>query len=131
MVRMSVLADALKTIVNAEKRGIRQVLIRPASKVIVRFLRTMQKHGYINDFEVIDDHRSNKISVESFLLASTFQLEVLSKLPVTFSLHVSLDTSFSRQTLGSWITRRQDLAIWVEKSWGSSFNIKVTKKKKK
>ena len=61
---MSVLADALKTIVNAEKRGIRQVLIRPASKVIVRFLRTMQKHGYINDFEVIDDHRSNKIIVE-------------------------------------------------------------------
>ena len=61
---MSVLADALKTLVNAEKRGIRQVLIRPASKVILRFLRTMQKHGYINDFELIDDHRSNKIIVE-------------------------------------------------------------------
>lgn len=64
MVRMSVLADALKTIVNAEKRGIRQVLIRPCSKVIIRFLRTMQKHGYINDYEIIDDHRSNKIIVE-------------------------------------------------------------------
>lgn len=45
MVKTSVLNDALNAINNAEKAGRRQVLIRPSSKVIVKFLSVMQKHG--------------------------------------------------------------------------------------
>merc|ERR1712070_1054018 len=64
MVRMSVLNDALRSIFNAEKRGKRQVMVRPSSKVIVKFLQQMMKHGYIGEFEVVDDHRSSKIVIE-------------------------------------------------------------------
>ena len=45
MVRISVLNDALKNMYNAEKRGKRQVLIKPSSKVIIKFLTVMQKFG--------------------------------------------------------------------------------------
>merc|ERR1711916_89978 len=63
MTMMSVLATALRTLAGAERAGKRQVLLRPSSKVIVKFLQVMQKHGYIGDFEIIDDHRSGKIVI--------------------------------------------------------------------
>ncbi|KAH7815862.1 putative 40S ribosomal protein S15a [Monocercomonoides exilis] len=64
MVRMNVLSECLNTIVVAERSGKRQVLIRPCSKVVLKFLRVMQKHGYIGEFEVVDDHRAGKVVVE-------------------------------------------------------------------
>jgi small subunit ribosomal protein S15Ae len=48
MVKTSVLNDALNAINNAEKSGKRQVLIRPSSKVIIKFLTVMQRHGECN-----------------------------------------------------------------------------------
>ncbi|KAI4143589.1 MAG: hypothetical protein LQ340_006945 [Diploschistes diacapsis] len=63
MVKTSVLNDALNAINNAEKSGKRQVLIRPSSKVIIKFLQVMQQHD-IGEFEEVDDHRSGKIVVQ-------------------------------------------------------------------
>ena len=46
--KTSVLNDALNAINNAEKTGKRQVMIRPSSKVIVKFLQVMRKHGMLD-----------------------------------------------------------------------------------
>lgn len=62
--KANIIADALKTIMNAERKGKRQVILRPSSKVLIKFLKLMQKRGYIGEFEIIDDHRSGKIVVE-------------------------------------------------------------------
>lgn len=48
MVLMSVLNNTLNNIVNAERRGKRQVLVRPTSKVVIKFLTVMMKHGTIS-----------------------------------------------------------------------------------
>ena len=64
MVLISVLGNALKTILNAERAGKRQVLIRPSSKVVIKFLQIMQKRNYIGDFEVVDDRRGGKVVIE-------------------------------------------------------------------
>lgn len=45
MVLVSSLNNALNAISNAERRGKRQVLLRPSSKVVVKFLEVMMKHG--------------------------------------------------------------------------------------
>merc|ERR1711964_549982 len=64
MVRVDTLRDCLNQMVNAEKAGKRQVLVRPASKVVVKFLQVMQKQGYIGEFEIVDDHRGGKIAID-------------------------------------------------------------------
>jgi len=103
MVRISVLNDALKNMFNAEKRGKRQVLLKPSSKVIIKFLTVMQKHGYIGEFELVDDHRAGKIvvelngrlnNVESSVPVTILELQSLKIGQPGFSLLVSLDTLF-------------------------------------
>lgn len=63
MVLVSVLNNTLVNITNAERRGKRQVVVRPSSKVVVKFLSVMQKNGYIGEFEIVDDKRSGKIVI--------------------------------------------------------------------
>jgi small subunit ribosomal protein S8 len=61
---MDPLSDALARIKNAEKAGKREVIIEPASKLIGNVLRVMKEHGYIGDFEFIDDKKAGKFKVK-------------------------------------------------------------------
>merc|ERR1711998_620278 len=58
MVRMSVLNDALKSLTNAERRGKRQVMIRPGSQeIVVELNGRLNKCGVISprfDFQAGD-----------------------------------------------------------------------------
>ena len=64
MVMLDTLANALATIQNAEMRAKSEVLIWPASKLIINVLKVMQRGGYIGEFEYIDDGRWGKIKVQ-------------------------------------------------------------------
>ena len=61
---MGVLSDCLKTILNAERSGKRQVIIHPISKIVIKFLKAMQAKGYIGEIEIIDDQRAKKAVVQ-------------------------------------------------------------------
>ena len=58
------LSDALSTIVNNELRNRRECIITPTSKQISQVLRTLQKNGYIGEFEFIEDGRFGKFKVQ-------------------------------------------------------------------
>lgn len=60
---MSILANTLKCINNANVSGHRDVLIRKTNKCALNFLNFMQKKGYIKAMKLIHDNRSGKVIV--------------------------------------------------------------------
>ncbi|CAN8271088.1 unnamed protein product [Cochlearia groenlandica] len=59
-----ILNDALRAIVNAEKRGKAYVELKPVSALMSSFLRIMKDKGYIKNFQVNDPHRVGRITVD-------------------------------------------------------------------
>lgn len=57
------LADALSQVRNAEKVGKKEVILRPASKLVGRVLKVMQDQGYVGSFEFVEDQRGGVFRV--------------------------------------------------------------------
>ena len=57
------LANALSTILNHEKIGKKECIVKPISGTIKVILKIMKENGYIGDFEEIKDNKGNLIKV--------------------------------------------------------------------
>ena len=57
------LAAALAKVMNAELVGKKEVLIRPASKIIKQVFTLMNEHNYIGAFEEVKDDRGSLLKV--------------------------------------------------------------------
>ncbi len=64
MTLMDPLANALTNMRNNEMQGNNKCTVSPASKMIGQVLRTMQKEGYIGEFEYVDDEKAGQFTVE-------------------------------------------------------------------
>ena len=57
------LAAALAKILNAERVGKKEVLVRPASKMIKKVLTIMNEHNYLGSFEETEDDKGGVLKV--------------------------------------------------------------------
>jgi len=57
------LNDAMSVMKNASSIGKGECMITPSSKLIGRVLKVMQDHGYINQFEYVEDGRAGQFRV--------------------------------------------------------------------
>jgi len=57
------LNDAMSVMKNASSIGKSECTVRPSSKLIGRVLKVMQDHGYIDQFEYVEDGRAGQFRV--------------------------------------------------------------------
>lgn len=57
------LAAALTKVINAERVGKREAVIKPASRMIKRIFTIMNEHNYIGSFEEIDDGKGGILKI--------------------------------------------------------------------
>lgn len=57
------LAAALSKIINAERIGKKEVVVRPASKMIKKILTLMNEHSFVGSFEEAEDGKGGVLKV--------------------------------------------------------------------
>ena len=97
MPALNVLSNMLTTIYNNEMRKKRECIVIPASNFAREILEVMKKHGYIGEYEYIDDGKGGKLKVQ--LLAKINKCGVITP---KFSVKKDGYTSWERQYLPSY-----------------------------
>jgi len=64
MVLVDPIADAFAHMKNSDMASKKECFFKPASKLLGEILKVLQKQGYINTFEFIDDGRSGIYRIE-------------------------------------------------------------------
>ena len=59
----NILANLFVTLFNTESRRKGDCLVFPTSKIGIEVLKTLQKNGYIGEFEHVDDKRGGKFKI--------------------------------------------------------------------
>ncbi|MCS6768148.1 MAG: 30S ribosomal protein S8 [Candidatus Nitrosocaldus sp.] len=63
MPALNVVANLFSTIYNNEMRRKRSCVVMPISKLAIEVLRVMKEHGFIGDYQYVDDGRGGKVVV--------------------------------------------------------------------
>ncbi len=63
MVQIDIISNLMSAIRNAESVRKKEVVIYPSSKFAIEVLKVMKREGYIDDFQIVEDGRGNKIRV--------------------------------------------------------------------
>ncbi len=61
---MEPLSNMFSSLLNNEKRHKHECIVYPASSLMGKVLRVMQKYGYVGEFEFVDDGRGGKFKVQ-------------------------------------------------------------------
>jgi len=63
MVQIDIISNMMSAIRNAEAVRKSEVIIYPSSKFAIQILKLLKQEGYIEDFQVINDGRGNKLRI--------------------------------------------------------------------
>lgn len=63
MVQIDIISNMMSAIRNAEAVRKKEVVIYPSSKFAVEILKLLKREGYIEDFQIINDGRGNKLRI--------------------------------------------------------------------
>jgi small subunit ribosomal protein S8 len=66
MPALNVLSNLLVTVYNNEMRKKKECIVAPASTFAGEVLNVMKSHGYIEDYEYVDDRRGGKFKIRLF-----------------------------------------------------------------